>query len=108
MNRSPDGRSAVIQVPPGFCGVQIATPQLPVEALSGQRVLLDLKRVVFDIVKRWRYNPGSVFFDSLEDWLSPANIKTIESLTRPVKMSIFLFVLNINLNREIPLKTETQ
>lgn len=74
MNKIPDWSRAVVQVPPGFWWVQIPAPQFPVKALSREWVLFNLKCVIFDIVKRWRYNSGSVFFDPLENRLSPVEI----------------------------------
>lgn len=66
-------RSRVVALcPPGLGWVEVSTPQLPVKALSGQRVLLDLERVVFDVVKGWRHNPRPVLLDSLQDRFCPA------------------------------------
>lgn len=67
----PDWRGGVVQVPPGLWWVKVATPQLPVEALSRQRVLLHLECVVFNVVERWRDDPRPVLLDPLENWLSP-------------------------------------
>lgn len=67
----PDRRGGVVQVPPGLGWVQVATPQLPVEALSRQRILLHLKRVVFNVVERWRDDPRPVLLDPLENRLGP-------------------------------------
>lgn len=58
--------------PPDPGWVEVSTPQLPVEALSRQRVLLDLERIVFDVVKGWRHNPRPVLLDSLQDRFCPA------------------------------------
>lgn len=67
----PDWRGGVVQIPPGLGGVQIATPQFPVKALSGQRILLHLESVVFDVVERRGDDPRPVLLDPLENRLGP-------------------------------------
>lgn len=67
----PDWRRGVVQVPPGLGWVQVATPQLPVEALSGQRILLHLEGVVFNVIERWGDDSRPVLFDPLENWFGP-------------------------------------
>lgn len=66
-----DGGAVVGLVPPGLGGVEVATPQLPVEALGRQRILLNLKSVVLDVIERRRDDPRSVLLNSQEDRLSP-------------------------------------
>lgn len=68
----PYGGRLVALCPPDLGRVEVPAPQLPVEALSGQRVLLDLEGVVFDVVKGWRHNPRPVLLDALQDGLRPA------------------------------------
>lgn len=58
--------------PPGLWWVEVSAPQLPVEALSRQRVLLDLKRVVLDVVKGGRHHARPVLLYPLQDGLCPA------------------------------------
>lgn len=57
--------------PPGLRRVEVSAPQLPVEALSRQRVLLDLKGVVLDVVKGRRHHAGPVLLDPLQNGLGP-------------------------------------
>lgn len=67
----PDGRCVVALRPPGLWWVEVSTPQLPVEALGGQRVLLDLEGVVLDVVKGGRHHARAVLLYSLQDRLCP-------------------------------------
>lgn len=67
----PDGRCVVALRPPGLWWVEVSTPQLPVEALGGQRVLLDLEGVVLDVVKGGRHHARAVLLDTLQDRLCP-------------------------------------
>jgi len=67
----PYGGSLVVQNPPGLGWVEVAAPQLPVEALRGQRVLLHLKRVELDVVKRGRHHSCAVFLDALQNRFCP-------------------------------------
>lgn len=50
---APDWGCGVLQLPPGLGWVQVAAPQLPVEALGSQWVFFYLKVVIFDVIKRW-------------------------------------------------------
>lgn len=68
---SPDGRRVVALRPPGLWRVEVSTPQLPVEALGGQRVLLDLEGVVLDVVKGGRHHSRAVLLYSLQDRFCP-------------------------------------
>lgn len=68
----PDRRRVVALHPPGLWRVEVAAPQLPVEALRRQRVLLDLERVVLDVVERGRHHAGAVLLYPLQDRLRPA------------------------------------
>lgn len=79
-----DGCTLVALVPPGLGWVQVATPQLPVEALGWQRILVDLKRVIFDVVKRRGDDAGSVFLDSLQDGFSPSSAEAESRFTAHV------------------------
>lgn len=57
--------------PPGLRRVEVSTPQLPVEALGGERVLLDLEGVVLDVVKRGRHHSRAVLLYPLQDRFCP-------------------------------------
>lgn len=66
-------RSCMVALcPPGLWWVEVPTPQLPVKALGRQRVLLNLKGVVLDVVKRWRNHSGPVLLYSLQNGFRPA------------------------------------
>lgn len=67
----PDGCSVVALCPPGLWWVEVPTPQLPVEALGGQRVLLDLEGVVLDVVKGGRHHSSAVLLYPLQDGFCP-------------------------------------
>lgn len=67
----PDGRRVVALCPPGLWWVEVPTPQLPVEALGGQRVLLDLEGVILDVVKGGRHHAGAILLYSLQDRFCP-------------------------------------
>lgn len=69
----PNWSTVVGLVKPGLGWVEVAAPQLPVEALSRQWVLFNLKRVVFDVIKRRRDYACSVLLNSHENRLSPSN-----------------------------------
>lgn len=58
--------------PPGLWWIEVSTPQLPVKALGRQRVLLNLKGVVLDVVERRRHHSGPVLLYSLQDGFGPA------------------------------------
>lgn len=58
--------------PPGLWWVEVPTPQLPVKALGRQRVLLDFKGVVLNVVERRRHHSRPVFLYSLQDGFRPA------------------------------------
>lgn len=79
----PDRGRGVLQLPPGLGGVQIAAPQLPVKALGGQRVLFDLKVVIFDVVKGWGDDPFPVLLYSGEHRFSPEQEGGREALLLP-------------------------
>lgn len=72
-----DGCTLVALVPPGLGWVEVATPQLPVEALGRQRVLFDLKRVVLDVVERRGDHARSVLFNPQQDGLSPVDVEEL-------------------------------
>ena len=61
----PYGGCLVAQSPPGLGWVEVTAPQLPVEALRRQRVLLHLERVELDVVKGRRHHTRAVLFDAL-------------------------------------------
>lgn len=79
-----DGCTLVALVPPGLGWVQVATPQLPVEALGWQRILVDLERVIFDVVKGRGNDAGSVFLDPLQDGFSPSSAESQNRFTAHV------------------------
>lgn len=78
----PDGRRVVALCPPGLWWVEVPTPQLPVEALGGQRVLLDLEGVIFDVVKGGRHHAGAVLLYSLQDRFCPVRKQNKHVLKR--------------------------
>lgn len=80
---TPDWGCGVLQLPPGLGWVQVAAPQLPVEALGGQWVLFYLKVVIFDVIERRRDDPFPVFLDAREDWLRPEQEGRGEQLLLP-------------------------
>lgn len=67
----PDWGGRILQLPPGLGGVQVTTPQLPVKALGGQRVLFYLKVVIFDVVKGGGDDPFPVLLYAGEHRFSP-------------------------------------
>lgn len=81
----------VARVPPGLGGIKVAAPQLPVEALSRQWILFNLKRVIFDVVEGWGYYAGSVLLNSLQNRFSPTDTEE--------KKGFSLFVLGFTGSR---------
>lgn len=70
-----DRRTLVALIPPGLGWIEVAAPQLPVEALGRQRILFNLKRVVLDVVKRRGNDAGSVLFNSLQNGFGPSDLE---------------------------------